>query len=212
MAEPIRVRIFVDFWNFQIYWNELHSRRGATSPVQVPWKDVLPQVLTAEATKGNPAKFAGALVYASVDPLSPKDRKLKNWLYHVLASYAGYSIEVKDRKPRKRIRCREEACRAEIVNCPTCDAPLRGTVEKGVDAAIITDLIAFAFDDNYDTAVLISGDADFAPAVKYIQKKTDKQIVQAFFKEHGDVLRTACWHHLFFDDLMPKLIEPPATT
>ena len=62
-----------------------------------------------------------------------------------------------------------------------------------------------AFDDNYDIAVLVSGDADYAPAVEYIQKKTDKQIVQAFFKAHGDQLRTACWSHIFFEDLFSKL-------
>jgi len=75
-----------------------------------------------------------------------------------------------------------------------------------------------AFDDNYDIAVLVSGDADYAPAVQYIQKKTDKQIVQAFFKSHGDQLRTACWHHIFFEDLagkfdlVPVLARTAATT
>jgi len=51
----------------------------------------------------------------------------------------------------------------------------------------------------------LSHNADLAPAVQYIQKKTDKQIVQAYFRSHGDVLRNACWDHIFFDDLMPKL-------
>ncbi len=171
---------------------------------------MLPNVLTTEAAKGQPAKFAGAHVYASIDPSSKKDRKLNDWLHHGLASFAGYSIEVKDRKPRKTIRCQEEECKAEITSCPTCKNPLKGTVEKGIDAAIITDLIAFAFDDNYDIAVLVSGDADFAPAVRYIQKKTDKQVVQAFFKAHGDALRTACWDHIFFEDLMSKLTVTPA--
>jgi hypothetical protein len=31
-------------------------------------------------------------------------------------------------------------------------APLKGTSEKGIDAAIITDLLSLAFDDNYDIA------------------------------------------------------------
>ena len=78
--------------------------------------------------------------------------------------------------------------------------------KKGVDAAIITDLLSLAFDDNYDIGILISGDADYAPAVEYIQKKTDKQIVQAYFKEHGDQLRNACWDHIFFEDVFSKLL------
>ena len=91
-----------------------------------------------------------------------------------------------------------------ITSCPKCDKELRITVEKGIDAAIITDLISMAFDGNYDMAILVSGDADYAPAVQYIQKKTDRQIVQAFFKQHGDQLRTACWDHIFFEDLFQK--------
>lgn len=39
--------------------------------------------------------------------------------------------------------------------------------EKGVDVGIAVDMIAKM--DNYDTAVLISGDADFLPAVKYLK-------------------------------------------
>jgi len=204
--QKIRVRIFIDFWNFQIGWNDLHSNKEGIIPI--PWKDTLPNVLTAAAAKGQPVKFAGAHVYASVDLARPKDRKLSSWLHHGLASFAGYTIEVKERKPRAAIKCPDENCRALISNCTSCQKPLRLTVEKGIDAAIITDLISFAFDDNYDIAVLISGDADYAPAVRYIQKKSDKQIVQAFFKAHGDELRTACWDHMFFEDLMPKLIVP----
>jgi len=198
----LRVRVFIDFWNFQLGWND--ANRGHNE-VPIPWRD-LPQILTTEATKGQSAKFGGAHVYASVNEASPKDRGLNNWLHHTLASYPGYTVDVRKRKPRNRaVRCQEEHCKASISNCPSCSAPLRSAGEKGVDAAIITDLIASAFDDNYDTAVLISGDADLAPAVQYIQKKTDKQIVQAYFRSHGDVLRNACWDHIFFDDLMPKL-------
>lgn len=206
MSENSRVRMFVDFWNFQINWNDYHHHRGAGT-VTIPWKE-LPTILTSEASKGQPSKFFGCHVYASIDPSSSKDKKLSLWLHHTLASYTGYSIDVKERRPRKAIRCQEESCKALIEKCPTCNTPLRGTVEKGVDAAIITELLSMAFDDNYDVGILVSGDADHAPAVQYIQKKTDKQIIQAFFRAHGDVLRNACWDHIFFDDFMGRLIPP----
>jgi len=210
MADRTRIRLFIDFWNFQIGWNDCQHRLGATEVVAIPWKDALPAVLIAEVSKGHPGKFAGAHVYASFDPNNPKDRGLNQWLHHVLASFTGYSIVVKERKARRPVRCSNENCKTLITACPACKSPLKGTVEKGVDAAIITDLLSLAFDDNYDTAILVSGDADYAPAVEYIQKKTDKQIVQAFFKEHGDQLRTACWDHIFFEDVMPKLLPGPA--
>ena len=102
MADKSRTRLFVDFWNFQIGWNDCHHRLGSAELVPIPWKDVLPTVLIAEASKGHPAKFAGAHVYASVDPNNPKDKKLNMWLHHTLASFTGYSITVKERKARKR--------------------------------------------------------------------------------------------------------------
>lgn len=211
MAEKARVRIFVDFWNLQIQWNDLHEKLGAKERVAIPWKD-LPQILCAEVAKGQPTKFTGAAVYASVNPNSPKDKGLNNYLHHVLASYTGYSVIVKERKPRRGIRCQEEGCKAPITDCPKCGTKLKGTSEKGIDAAIITDLLSLAFDDNYDIAILISGDADYAPAVEYIQKKTDKQIIQAFFKAHGDELRNTCWDHLFFEELLTKLLPSSAVS
>ena len=121
----------------------------------------------------------------------------------------GDRVEVKNRKLKGPVKCQEEDCRTEIINCPKCKKPLRATGEKGIDAAVITDLLSMAFDGNYDVGVLVSGDADYAPAVDYIQKKSDKHIVQAFFKKHGDQLRTACWDHIFFEDLFSKLNLAP---
>ncbi len=171
MAERVRVRIFVDFWNLQINWNDYHAKSGANAPGPIPLTE-LPALLVAEVAKGEPAKFAGIHVYASVNSNSEKDRKLANWLHHSMAGLTGYIVDVRERKPRKTIRCQEEDCKTPITNCPTCRKSLRGTVEKGIDAAIITDLITLASDDNYDLGVLISGDADYAPAVRFIQRKT----------------------------------------
>ena len=145
-------------------------------------------------------------MYASVDPNNPNDTRLRQWLHHILKGFPGYDVIVKERKAKKPVRCQNEGCKKQIVNCPDCGTNLKGTVEKGIDAAIITDLLSLAFDDNYDMGVLISGDADYAPAVEYIQKKTGKQIVQAYFKAHGDELRNACWDHIFFEDVLSKLL------
>jgi uncharacterized LabA/DUF88 family protein len=161
--------------------------------------------------KASPQSLPEFTSTASVNSNSEKDRKLSGWLHHSMAGLTGYIVDVRERKPRKTVKCQEENCRTPITSCPVCKKPLKGTVEKGIDAAVITDLITLAFDDNYDLAVLICGDADYAPAVRYIQRKTDKQVVQAFFKAHGDELRNACWDHAFFDDLMAKLL-PTSTS
>ncbi len=42
-------------------------------------------------------------------------------------------------------------------------------VEKGVDVALVVDMLRLAYRDVYDTAILVSGDADFATAVEAVQ-------------------------------------------
>ena len=53
-------------------------------------------------------------------------------------------------------------------------------VEKGVDVMIAADLISHAYEDHYDTAILVSGDADFYPALQVV-KDTGKQVEVAAF-------------------------------
>lgn len=54
-------------------------------------------------------------------------------------------------------------------------------IQKGVDTMIATDLVAMAFLDHYDVAVLVSGDGDLAPAVDSV-KAAGKQILVATFR------------------------------
>ncbi|MHB0922574.1 MAG: LabA-like NYN domain-containing protein [Bellilinea sp.] len=44
-------------------------------------------------------------------------------------------------------------------------------VEKGVDVALAIDMLDLAYNDIYDTAIIISGDGDFAKAVEIIQRR-----------------------------------------
>ena len=53
-------------------------------------------------------------------------------------------------------------------------------VEKGVDVMLATDLVTNAYNDHYDTAVVVSGDADFYPALQAV-KDVGKHIEVAAF-------------------------------
>lgn len=206
MAET-RVRIFVDFWNLQLQWNDYHRHQGSAGVVRIPWKNIFPITLVGAVAHGTQTRYVGAHVYASVDPGKPGDAGLRGFL-HVLDSFPGYRVTVKERKPASPPKCTNPDCRAVIATCPTCAQRIRRTVEKGIDAAIVTDLIQCAFDDTFDRAILVSGDADYVPAVEYIQRKTDKQVIQAFFRNCGTQLRNACWDHLYFEDIMARLLVP----
>lgn len=79
-------------------------------------------------------------------------------------------------------------------------------VEKGVDVMIATDLIMHAYEDHYDIAILVSGDADFYPALQAV-KDIGKQVEVAAFdsnlsaeaaKSADVVLR---FDNAYFDDL-----------
>jgi hypothetical protein len=64
---------------------------------------------------------------------------------------------------------------------------------KGVDIALTKDLLTHAFQNHYDTAILMSGDADYVPVVEEV-KRFGKRVLLASFegKSLSDELRLAC--------------------
>lgn len=56
-------------------------------------------------------------------------------------------------------------------------------VEKGVDVMLATDLVVRAYQDHYDTAILVSGDGDFYPAIQAV-KDRGKQVEVAAFESN----------------------------
>ena len=98
-------------------------------------------------------------------------------------------------------------------NTPYLEVRLGGTkitqgipVEKGIDIMLSTDLLYFAWNDFYDVAVLVSGDADFAYALQAV-KNMGKHVEVAYFESgtSKDLLDAADNRHLldrkFFRDL-----------
>lgn len=56
-----------------------------------------------------------------------------------------------------------------------------GYVEKGVDISLAVDMLEMAFREAYDTAIIISGDGDFAKAVEVV-KRLGKHVENASTK------------------------------
>ncbi|MEA3399426.1 MAG: NYN domain-containing protein [Patescibacteria group bacterium] len=48
--------------------------------------------------------------------------------------------------------------------------------EKGIDVKIAIDLLVGAFDDKYDTAIVVSSDSDLVPAIDWIRKRMNKKV------------------------------------
>jgi len=71
------------------------------------------------------------------------------------------------------------------------------SVEKGIDVMLATDLVCFAWEDHYDVAIVVSGDADFAYAVQAV-KNLGKYVEVAYFESgvSRDMLGVADATHL----------------
>lgn len=80
------------------------------------------------------------------------------------------------------------------------------TVEKGIDVMLVTDLLNFAWNNRYDVAILVSGDADFAYALQSI-KNLGKYIEVAYFESNvsKDILEVADNKHLVDKDFLKSL-------
>lgn len=63
---------------------------------------------------------------------------------------------------------------------------------KGDDVHLATDLISNAYENKYDTAIIVSGDEDFVPAIRQIQK-LDKKAENIYFNfSSAAYLRNNC--------------------
>ena len=199
----MRVKIFIDFWNFQIAWNDYWKKNGKTEKIKIPWKNTLSKVITEKL--GEEAIYNGSHVYASVDKRRETSRKLSNWLNSVMSSFPGYNVNVKERRAISSFDCPE--CHEKIKECPHCGEGIKRSIEKGVDATLSVDLIRYAINDVYDRAILVSHDSDYIPAVAFVQEK-GKHVINLGFRDTGFHLRKDCWDHIFVEDIIDKLLEP----
>ncbi len=62
-------------------------------------------------------------------------------------------------------------------------------IEKKIDINIAIDIVSFAYEDIYDTAVLVSGDGDFVPIVKKVKELNKNVEIWAFRYSLANALR-----------------------
>lgn len=184
-----RVRVFIDFWNFTLSLKEIEPE------FRVNWK-ILPGWFSKEAgslalggTHSN-LQYEGTHLHLSYNPKKEHDRKLRDWALKFLDRIPGVQVVCKERVPKHPTIC--QACHGEIITCPHCSQPVAGTIEKGIDTGIVTDMIKLAWEDAYDIGVLVSSDRDFIPAVEFLHTK-GKKIVHAGFPPQGMELARTCW-------------------
>ena len=79
-----------------------------------------------------------------------------------------------------------------------------GTVEKGIDTAITTDMIRLAWEDAWDVAILVSSDHDFIPVVEFLSSK-GKRVINVYLPPKGINLARTCWASIDLKPILPRL-------
>ncbi|MEN9626341.1 MAG: hypothetical protein RL557_669 [archaeon] len=80
-------------------------------------------------------------------------------------------------------------------------------VVKGDDVRLSHDLLIGAFDNTYDTAVIVSGDEDFFPLIMTVRDRFKKRVENAFFRHSSSYkLRNACNFSLGLNKFVSKFI------
>ncbi len=90
--------------------------------------------------------------------------------------------------------------------CPGCAHAytVEYRTEKGVDVQLAAHMLAHAFDNQYDTAILVSHDGDFAPVVAEVQR-LNKRVENAEFPNRlPSFLSGSCSGTLTLDEALLK--------
>jgi uncharacterized LabA/DUF88 family protein len=102
-----------------------------------------------------------------------------------------------------------KATMAKISHLVTRDE-LTTYVEKGVDVNIAVDMIHLSAENQYDDAILLSGDSDFVPAITQV-RKNGKRVQTAAFRNHNNScydLINASNSFLDLHHYIPSIIYP----
>ncbi|MFX0059904.1 MAG: NYN domain-containing protein [Candidatus Hodarchaeota archaeon] len=80
-------------------------------------------------------------------------------------------------------------------------------IEKKIDIRIAIDIISLAYENAYDTAVLISGDGDFVPVVKKVKDLDKNMEIWAFKYSLANSLKNELDQNKIFyiDDILKEI-------
>jgi len=80
-------------------------------------------------------------------------------------------------------------------------------IEKKIDIKMAIDMISLAYENQYDTAVLVSGDGDFVPVVKKLQKLNKNVELWAFKYSLANTLNEKIEEKdtFYIDDVLTKI-------
>jgi len=193
-----RTRVFIDYWNFQLNWNE---RAG---DARCDWL-ALPEVLTRAATRlvrTERLELDGAHIYASVDQ---HNENLLNWLESFLERQPGFMVKTARLVRRQRgIRC--SSCGTQVDSCPECGEPYMTSSTKGLTTSLVCDLMSLAYERVCEVPIIVSSDTELLPLMRRLVERGLK-VIHAGWRDSGSDLDREAWASIDLDALIPDLVR-----
>jgi len=106
--------------------------------------------------------------------------------------YLGVDHKIEDAKKNTKF-CKD--CKPKLNEFLTNAGLSKLSKEKGIDILLVTDMIKGAFQEQYQTALLATGDADYVPAVELVQTLKKEVINLHFYAGSSAELRIICNSH-----------------
>ena len=163
--------IFIDGSN--IYWGQNYFSKIHNEKFRIDFRKLIDAVIEKR-------DLIRTIYYCSV-PEKPKESQVKFNDY-----LRKLGIQIIEKRLRERVN-------------PTNG--IQTTTEKGVDIALATDLLAYAWENVYDVAVLVSGDEDYSGAVQKVMTKGKNVELVSFRGSTSKELSKNCTKITYIDDL-----------
>lgn len=173
----MRVAIFIDGKNFYTGWRD--SGRSA----QLDFNKLTSWLVEQVGGSSMIAAHYYTGFESDENALDDTRGKLQGFL-RILEQQRGFQVHAFPRKPH-------------TMQCPHCKDSIRYTQEKEVDTTVVADMVFLGCQDAFDVAILLSGDTDYVPAVR-ILNRLGKQVYIASWQGTGvsQQLRNIAYDHI----------------
>ena len=95
--------------------------------------------------------------------------------------------------------------KVRLITCKYCKKEIKIFTEKGIDASLSTDLLWYAFQNAYDTAILVTGDADFIPPIQRVRLLGKRIELWTFKHTIGKELKKSVDIVNYIDDVLDQI-------
>lgn len=192
MGDKKKTMVFIDARNILGGWWNYCKANGFVKKNSLGKLELMKKInyekLIAEITKDT--DFVRGYFYDAVD--EPIDAR-KNGFFDKLRSLEITVVT-------KPLKYKDEQCK----HCNKMDVHI--PYQKGVDVALVTDVMGLAFEKAYDIAIIVSGDNDFVDAIEFIKSKGLKVWVVSFLNCLGEDTMRAGDKTIQLDKLFDKLV------